>query len=106
VTTEWRAQHVPAGQRVGDRAVGPHLGSGVGPVDPPDQVLELIQHRLRLYEQRGRVFGRLLALLEPGVRDDPGPELLNRRVASARSDSASASFTPAPRQAPWSPPAR
>jgi hypothetical protein len=46
-------------------------------IDAADHVFQLIQNRTGLCQQRGRVIGRLLALLEPGVRYDPRAELLN-----------------------------
>jgi hypothetical protein len=48
-------QHVPAGKRVGDRALRADLRSRVGLVDPPDQVLQLIQYRDCLCQQRDRL---------------------------------------------------
>ena len=59
VITEWRARSTS--RRASASVIGafrPDPGSRVGPVDPSDQILQLIQHSARLGKQRGRVFTR------------------------------------------------
>ena len=70
-------QHIPARQRVGDRAIRTNLRSSVGAVDPPDEHLQLIESRTGFSQQRGSVLRRLLAFLVPRTPHNPRPQLLN-----------------------------
>ena len=57
-----QAQDVTAGERVGEGATLDQGGS-VGPVDPPDQRLEFVEHHAGLGQQGRGVLGRRLTFL-------------------------------------------
>ncbi|GIE76408.1 hypothetical protein Aph02nite_23580 [Actinoplanes philippinensis] len=69
-----QTQDVTAGERVGEGAALDN-GGGVGPIDAPDQRLELIEHRTGLRQQRRGILGRRLAFLIARTTGNPGTKL-------------------------------
>ncbi len=70
-------QDIPAREGISERPIRFQLHGGIGPIDPPDQRFQSIQHRTGLSQELGRVLGGSLPFLVSRAADDARSQLFH-----------------------------